>query len=487
MKRNFRAAAPRHSFSFAQSLLLAATISLQGCGGGGGGDDNGGGNQNPPPPAVVAPSALSYTSPQNLTLGTAMTALSPTVTGTVTGYAVDPALPAGLSIDATTGQISGTPTAMSAQANYTITASNSGGSTTFALPIAVSFGRVTTDRTDEVTGPQVHVLYVIPSDGTDAQLDTAGKIEGSVRSWNKWLAGQTGGPQMRIDTYAGGHVDVSFLKLARTAAEMNAGGGSTHNEIDYSVLANGFDNPDKIYLVYYAGAGDACGGGAWPPALHSQVGALFLLSPSCPQTPLAGENDPPAYWDFLGAHEVMHELGLVAPCAPHVTGNGHVSDSPQDLMYSGGQAWKPSTLDVNHDDYYAHSNAGCIDLAMSVFLEPALPGAVKPPGWPYQNLQKEDCSTESTVVPAPTATDSQTTFVNAYAPSGTPASVDISELVLNGGTGLYVRQKRVTIPYLQGAVVAVKSGAVYVASATTGGTCLGVVHTTDAPSRFVVK
>ena len=44
-------------------------------------------------------------------------------------YAVSPALPAGLSLDATTGIVSGTPTAIAATSGYTVTATNSGGST----------------------------------------------------------------------------------------------------------------------------------------------------------------------------------------------------------------------------------------------------------------------------------------------------------------------------------------------------------------------
>jgi hypothetical protein len=70
-------------------------------------------------------------------VGTAITNMTPTVTGTVTNYSVSPPLPAGLSIDATTGVISGTPTAAATSASYTVTASNAGGSTTAAVTIAV--------------------------------------------------------------------------------------------------------------------------------------------------------------------------------------------------------------------------------------------------------------------------------------------------------------------------------------------------------------
>jgi hypothetical protein len=53
---------------------------------------------------------LSYQTPQPYTVGTEITPLDPTVTGTVTSYVVSPDLPAGLSLDATTGRISGKPT-----------------------------------------------------------------------------------------------------------------------------------------------------------------------------------------------------------------------------------------------------------------------------------------------------------------------------------------------------------------------------------------
>ena len=67
-----------------------------------------------------------------------ITALKPTVTGTVTTYSVNPALPGGLSINSSTGVISGTPTAVTAKTSYTVTASNTGGSTTAVVSIVVN-------------------------------------------------------------------------------------------------------------------------------------------------------------------------------------------------------------------------------------------------------------------------------------------------------------------------------------------------------------
>ena len=90
----------------------------------------------------IAPSALTYSSnPATYRIDQAITLNAPTNSGgAVVSYAVTPALPAGLSLNTTTGIISGTPTALSTSANYTITATNTGGSTTAQLNIAVEEG-----------------------------------------------------------------------------------------------------------------------------------------------------------------------------------------------------------------------------------------------------------------------------------------------------------------------------------------------------------
>jgi hypothetical protein len=115
----------------ARSLVAFVCVLIAACGGGGGGS-------NSAPPPVSPPGALSYAGPQVYTVGVAITPLAPTVTGTVSGYAVSPALPPGLSLDAKSGQITGTPTSATTTANYTITASNSGGSSSFPLTISVN-------------------------------------------------------------------------------------------------------------------------------------------------------------------------------------------------------------------------------------------------------------------------------------------------------------------------------------------------------------
>ena len=90
--------------------------------------------------APSAPTSLSY-SPAAIdaAVGVAIIPLGPpSVSGTVINYAISPELPPGLAIDASTGVISGTPSAASASAVYTVTASNAGGSTTAEVTIQVA-------------------------------------------------------------------------------------------------------------------------------------------------------------------------------------------------------------------------------------------------------------------------------------------------------------------------------------------------------------
>ena len=126
---------------------------------------------------VTAPSTLSYPGPQDYVVGVAIAPLNPTVTGTVTGYVVAPALPAGLTLDASTGQIAGTPAAASAAANYLITASNSGGSTSFSLVIAVT-AATATDFTisGTVTGLHGAGLVLRNNGGNDLTVAASGTV-----------------------------------------------------------------------------------------------------------------------------------------------------------------------------------------------------------------------------------------------------------------------------------------------------------------------
>jgi len=144
------------------ALLACVLLTLAGCGGGDTGSSS-----------TPAPSSLSYTKPVSAVQGVAIVSQSPTVTGSVTGYTVSPALPTGLSLNAMSGVISGTPTVTAAQATYTITASGAGGNTTFGWVLTVS-------AAETVSGTAADGAAVVGA--TVTLKDAAGKSQTATTS-----------------------------------------------------------------------------------------------------------------------------------------------------------------------------------------------------------------------------------------------------------------------------------------------------------------
>lgn len=113
----------------ATSFLLLASAALAACGGGGGGGGGGG-----------APTALSYAAdPALYRVGVPVAANAPVVSGGApTSYSVAPGLPTGLTLNPSTGVVTGTPQATAATAGYLVTASNASGSAQTTLTVQVA-------------------------------------------------------------------------------------------------------------------------------------------------------------------------------------------------------------------------------------------------------------------------------------------------------------------------------------------------------------
>lgn len=125
------------------------------------------------------PSLLTYASPNTYTVNTPIAILTPAVTGVVTTYSVLPTLPAGLILDPATGGISGTPLVSVPQDTYTVTASNGGGETTFAITITVENIPEEPEEGDVSTGGGARVI-VPPRIAKDSILKTSSKDSDGV-------------------------------------------------------------------------------------------------------------------------------------------------------------------------------------------------------------------------------------------------------------------------------------------------------------------
>jgi hypothetical protein len=84
--------------------------------------------------------------------------------------------------------------------------------TASAREVSLLRDRTTTDMPDDFQGPQVHLPYVVPSDGSDGALDTNGQFEQSIDRIQHWLLSQTGNQGLRIDTYQGAP-DITFFRM----------------------------------------------------------------------------------------------------------------------------------------------------------------------------------------------------------------------------------------------------------------------------------
>jgi polyhydroxybutyrate depolymerase len=246
-------------------LLCVLLLGLAACGGGGGSTGGSTGT-------VAAPAALSYPSPQTAVVGMVFTPVTPTVTGTVSSYSVSPALPAGLALNASTGQISGTPTAATPTAAYTITAQNSGGATTFSLSLTVNPATTAalepSAATTIGTGQRINLFFVqrvggapYPSyvDGTlvtwsssnpgRATVDASGNVTGVAEGATTITAQfQTFSLQLPVQ--------VSGAWIART---LSVPGQGVRRYAIYVPSGLGGAGPRPALLAFHGGTGTAMG------------------------------------------------------------------------------------------------------------------------------------------------------------------------------------------------------------------------------------
>ena len=242
--------------------------------------------------------------------------------------------------------------------------------------------RTVTDMPDDISGPQVHFLYIVPSDGADAQLDTNGGMEQSIARIERWFVAHAENQGLRVDT-RNGVPDITFVRLPHSDAQATAANPWPLWVIGEDLVAAGFNDQAKVYAAFYDGHSTWACGGAYSPALR-KLGAMYIQAQPtndprpCRDAPGFGTGrDRPGYFEIGLLHEIMHVIGFSPPCAPHASESAfpdHVNDSPTDLMYgpdarhTAGWNWANAVLDFNHDDYYRANIPGCPDLSNSPYL-----------------------------------------------------------------------------------------------------------------------
>ncbi len=217
-------------------------------------------------------------------------------------------------------------------------------------------GEPSTDLPDAVSAFEWHVVYAIPLNGQDRFAYFAPRIAGDVAALSNWWIGQDSTRRPRFDVIDAPGCASEFQRVDITVAHLpHANADESFTQIETDLRAQGFASVDKGYLVYYDGSLNVsdeygvCGQGAVTdgPWAYSVV---YLQA--CFQT---SSDD---YRAETAVHEMVHGMGAVEPDAPHYCDNGHVCDSPNDLMKAvatDGESLATGVLDAGRDDYYGHS------------------------------------------------------------------------------------------------------------------------------------
>ena len=118
-------------------------------------------------------------------------------------------------------------------------------------------------------------------------------------------------------------MDIPFVRLSQTDSQIKSTGAKVRDLIEAELKTLGFNDPQKLYAVYYAGSSSvACGGNALPPKKIGNVAAVFLHGRSqenrpCESNQFAANVNQPSLLELEMIHRIVHGLGYAHPCATH--------------------------------------------------------------------------------------------------------------------------------------------------------------------------
>jgi hypothetical protein len=212
------------------------------------------------------------------------------------------------------------------------------------------------DRPAAATGYAIHVVYAVPSDGSDNSAALAPTISDMIDRIDSWWQREDPSRMPRFDVYqapCGPQLDLTVVRVPTISV------GTTDGHQVFDQLWTQFQSDPGVaytkFLVFVddINTGNLCGVGS-----TSQGAALGQPSYGVASVFLQSCNG--ADQASTAAHELLHAVspagGFVG--APHTCGVDlyHVCDSSGDILYPYAESGIPLTslqLDYGHDDYWA--------------------------------------------------------------------------------------------------------------------------------------
>jgi hypothetical protein len=227
------------------------------------------------------------------------------------------------------------------------------------------------DRPDVVGGNQIHVVYAVPSDGADRFAQVASAIATDAGAIGEWWRKQdpTRAPRFDLAGFSctgAGSLDISDVRLSHPTAYYNQASVPRIQQLRDDLLAAGFDDAAKKYLVYYDQAQPALGSDCGAAYVNAQSGGVhgYAAVYLAPNLGGCGSIGVGGFLALIAAHELINALGALDPASPgpphRCPGDAlHPCDSTLDVLAPRPTAatLAAAVLDVGHDDYYGHAGS----------------------------------------------------------------------------------------------------------------------------------
>ena len=257
-------------------------------------------------------------------------------------------------------------------------------------------GRSLVDRPDTNSDYKIHVMYILPKEERDRELDINGKLEKMVfqmddkffkltsNTKKNKAKGKDKGHRLKLDLTEEGKLDITFVRLPWSTKDIYKEckkwtGLDCPYLIDFVnnyLATNEYFERKKVYSIlfdiYEFGTGKGYWGSAnisyfYPPGFNIPWGYTYYKG-------CASKGKHECIETML--HELIHSFGFTKACHKFSKKDDTAHQTKRnDIMYYKGSGNK---LDLNNESYYLHGNSNCPDLADVAYLIPTSPNAFDP-------------------------------------------------------------------------------------------------------------